>query len=335
MKVIIILLPREDRTYVFIILNRFIMEDTMDREKTREALLTRLEERGYRASVVSLHHLTELEKDIQRLFTKGLFDKAFYQEELTSFDFKTPDSLPQAQSLIAVAVPQPQNRVSFVLGEKPFSFLIPPTYQNSIDEEIKKLILGFLKPMGYRLVKAYLPLKLLAIRSGLALYGKNNIAYAHGMGSFFRLIGFYSDLPCMDDNWGELRIMESCKDCSACGKSCPASAIGSDRFLLHAERCLTYHNERSNDFPGWIDPSWHHCLVGCLICQKSCPINRSFIDRIEESEGFSQEETALLLKGASKDDLGPETLRKLERLGLLEYIGLLPRNLKVLFETQH
>jgi len=186
-----------------------------------------------------------------------------------------------------------------------------------------------------------LPVKLLAVRSGLGAYGKNNICYVPGMGSFHRLVAFYSDLPCPEDNWQELQMLERCQNCSACVRHCPTGAIPSaqlrtgtsERFLLRAERCITFHNERAGDFPfpAWLDPSWHNCLVGCLDCQRICPQNKDFLEWVEEGAEFSREETALLLEGVPLDQLPAETGRKLEQLDLIEYFDALPRNLRVFF----
>jgi epoxyqueuosine reductase len=162
-----------------------------------------------------------------------------------------------------------------------------------------------------------------------------------GMGSFHRLATFYSDLPCQEDNWQELQMMESCQNCSACLRNCPTGAIPSaslgtgtsERFLLRAERCITFHNERAGKFPfpAWLDPSWHNCLVGCLHCQRVCPQNKDFLEWIEEGAEFSQEETALILEGIPSDQLPATTVRKLKQLDLIEYLDGLPRNLGVFF----
>jgi epoxyqueuosine reductase len=66
-------------------------------------------------------------------------------------------------------------------------------------------------------------------------------------------------------------------------------------------------------------------------CQSVCPENREFIHWIGEEEEFSEEETALLLKGEPRDKLPAATLRKLERLSLVDYVDSLPRNLGVFF----
>jgi epoxyqueuosine reductase len=101
---------------------------------------------------------------------------------------------------------------------------------------------------------------------------------------------------------------------------------------VHAERCLTFHNEKPGSVPfaAWIDPSWHNCLVGCLHCQRVCPENRSFWPWVEERAAFSQEETALLLEGTSVEKSPAATVEKMHRLGLDGYYDVLPRNLNAL-----
>jgi len=180
------------------------------------------------------------------------------------------------------------------------------------------------------LQKAIVPWKLLAARSGLAQYGKNNITYIAGLGSFYRLVAFVSDLPCLEDSWGEPQILKDCSKCDACTKACPSGAIGTDRFLLHAERCITFHNERQEEFPTWLNPSWHHCLVGCMVCQKVCPANKPFRKEVTEGPVFSETETAAVLQGSSRDLLPPGAVQKLEGLDMIGYAKVLGRNLDVL-----
>ena len=129
-------------------------------------------------------------------------------------------------------------------------------------------------------------------------------------------------------------MMERCQNCSACIRKCPSGAIPSatsERFVLHAERCITFHNEKAGDapFPAWLDPSWHSCLVGCLECQRICPENKDFLEWVEEGADFSEEETALVLEGVPHDQLPAETVAKWKKLGLAEDYDIFPRNLGV------
>jgi epoxyqueuosine reductase len=308
-----------------------------------EELFSQLTQRGYKGRIVSIQHLGDLQEEIEGRCKEGLFDQELYQTYLAAFTFCPPDSLPEARSIIVVAVPQPQTGVTFTwIGER-VRFIIPPTYfERGTENGVRELLARVLEPAGYRVAEAVLPKKLLAVRSGLAAYGKNNISYVPGMGSFYGLVAVYSDLPAQEDHWREPRMMESCRNCSACLRHCPVGAIPSaplrtgtsERFLLRAERCITFHNEKPGDvpFPAWIDPSWHNCLIGCLHCQRVCPQNREFLHWVEERVEFSQEETALLLQGVALDQLPPATVKKLEQSDVIKLLDVLPRNLGVLLK---
>jgi epoxyqueuosine reductase len=348
-----------------------------------EELFSQWEEWGYDGRVVAIQHLGDLQEEIEGRYRQGLFDEEFYQEWLTRFAFSPPDSLPEARSIIVVAVPQPQTRVTFTWAcpepcpehsrrgsrrdGEPVQFIIPPTYfEQKTENRVRELLARVLEPAGYRVAEAVLPKKLLAVRSGLAAYGRNNISYVPGMGSFHGLVAVYSDLPAQADNWREPQMMESCQNCSACLRHCPVGAIPSaspldpstlrqgsgqaglragsardelragtsERFLLHAERCITFHNEKPGDvpFPAWMDPSWHNCLIGCMHCQRICPQNKEFLHWVEERVEFSQEETALLLQGVALDQLPLAMAKKLEQSDVVELLDVLPRNLSVLLK---
>lgn len=302
----------------------------------QKKLLSSLKERGYQGRVTSIGRLDDLQKEIESQHGEGRLDEAFYKECLTNFTFAPPDDLPGARSLLIVAARDPQTRFTFAWHKNRVQFLVPPTYLHwkRTDKQIEDALKEILKPESYGVVQAVVPKKLLAVRSGLAKYGKNNITYVDGMGSFHRLVAFLSDFPCAHDDWQESRMMEPCQTCSACISACPSDAITSERFLLRAEKCIVFHNEHPGEvpFPRWLDPSWHNCLVGCLHCQRACPEDRDFLGWIEEGAEFSEDETRLLLDSSSGEGLPAETVAKLERWDLVELLDLLPRNLRVLLE---
>jgi hypothetical protein len=68
-----------------------------------------------------------------------------------------------------------------------------------------------------------------------------------------------------------------------------------------------------------------------MLCQQFCPEDKAFLEWFEGNETFSHEETSLFLRGSSSDQLPPTTQAKLERLELLEYLEIMPRNLGVFF----
>jgi epoxyqueuosine reductase len=299
-------------------------------EKITSLLKKELAKNGWKAKVVSSGHIRDLQTEIETQYHRGLFDEEFYTEELTGFDFKIAGRLSAAKSLIVVAAPQPQVRVTFKRQGESYHAVIPPTYSYESDRQIQELLERRLNPAGFRVEKAKLPWKLLAVRSGLARYGKNNITYVDGMGSYYRLAAFVSDLPADVDHWQEPQVLERCEQCKACMKACPTGAISADRFLLKAERCLTFHNERRGEFPQWLKPSWHNCLVGCLYCQKACPANKDILKSLTEGPVFSEGETDFILQNAPLREGSQAALQKLEHMDIIEYLPVLGRNLRAL-----
>jgi len=293
-----------------------------------------LKQEGWKGKIISIEHVGELQKEIEGHLQNGMLDQELYGDYLDRFDFDVSDNFNDARSLIVVSTPQPHVRVTFTWQGQTYPAIIPSTYRLATDHQVKNRLEGLLKPQGHDLAQRRLPQKLLAVRSGLARYGKNNITYVPGMGSLHRLVVFASDLPCVKDDWGEVKPLKTCDECTACMDACPSGAIVSERFLIHAERCLTFHNERIEEFPDWLDPSWHNCLVGCLYCQNACPMNQKMSNWIEEGVAFSEKETESLFKGVMPDNMPKSMVEKLEKLGMKEYAGVLGRNLNAIMKSQ-
>ena len=185
----------------------------------------RLNEHGFAARFVSLEHLRELKDAIEGAHSKRLFDEEFYGYLRPWFDFSIPTELPEVRSIIIVASTHPALKVTFMLQGQPHETIIPPTYTYGTDQEACDCLTEVLEPRGYRVIKARVPEKLLAVRSGLARYGKNNITYVEGMGSFHRLTTFYTDAPLFEQSWQEPQMLEQCQTCTACIKKCPSGAM--------------------------------------------------------------------------------------------------------------
>jgi len=298
-------------------------------------LFTRLEERGFKSAAVSSKHLSRLEIEIKTRFEKGEIDPSVYKEKFSRFSYILPEGYSSDSSIIVVAAPRGQTKLSFANKGRTIEMIYPPTYAEyeSVITVIAGIITKHSEEHNYKFQEAKLPEKLLSIRSGLTEYGRNNICYINGMGSFFQLQAFFIDLPSGADNWFEPKMMAKCANCSACINKCPTGAISRERFLLYAEKCLVFHNERKKEypFPDWIKPEWHNSIIGCMICQKFCPVDKPFLNFFEEGETFSEEETDILLSGIEFAQIPQYVKDKLERLELVDYYDALPRNLGVFF----
>jgi epoxyqueuosine reductase len=313
------------------------MEVIMSNKEIWNQLGRGMKEQGLKWSMVSVRYLGMLSGEIIQRHKEGQIVRELYQEYLKDFETTVPGNLFGEGSIIVVASPQPMYRAGFTLKGKEYSFTIPPTYFKHTDDDVEQLLKSVFEPAGYGFTRARLPEKLLAVRSGLAQYGRNNITYIDGFGSFYRIRPYYTDLPSIEDRWLEAEVMDICRNCNICVKSCPTGALKEDRFLVQADKCLTFLNETAVPWPGWVESAWDtdsNCIVGCMKCQFNCPGNGIQKNWIEPTEVFSEQETRELLENTEKDRLSDQTIKKLERLYLTEYIPTLSRNLGVLFQSQ-
>jgi epoxyqueuosine reductase len=281
--------------------------------------------------LVPFEGVESLKREIDSRLKDGSLDPVLHKEYFVS-TFKIPEGMPRPKSVAVAASPQPSLRLTFRKGGESIKAIVPPTYFDAAEtdslvvEELKKAFGG-----KHRFVRAYLPLKLLASRAGLACYGRNNVAYVPGWGSYCRLTAFYSDVEPGEHILQEPKILPDCAGCRLCIDACPTGAISDGSFMVKAELCLTYLNEKPAEvpFPGWVAPSWHNAIVGCMICQRVCPANREVMGWVEDRGDFSEDETEYLLRGDFSDkERAGKLEEKLKRAGL-DASGF-PRNLEAL-----
>lgn len=295
-----------------------------------------MESNGCIARMISIDHLDQLKEDVEKFHKDGLLDESVYRSYLTRFKYELPTDLTDAKSIVVVARPQPMLMIFFRSNGREIPLIIPPTYADGVqvDDHAISALKKVLGSESYRFVKAKLPMKALAARSGLASFGRNNITYVRKFGSFHRLTAFYSDFPCHEDQWQEMQMMVGCESCGACLQACPTGAISEERFLLKAEKCLTYFNEKSPEvpFPDWVEPSWHNAIVGCMRCQRVCPYNKGVMGWAEARGDFSEEETEYLLRGEFVGDEAKSMEEKLKKVGL--DLTVFPRNLAAILKAK-
>ena len=301
-----------------------------------DTLLQRTEALGWRVAVVPYARRAEAIRQIVTRYESGEFDEAFYQEYLAPLLGEPAPEAPAPRSLILVAVPDRPVRMQFTFDGAPFTVTTAPGYLRAVRPRPSELISEILGPFGFSAVRIDGPLKTMGTISGFSRYGRNNISYVRGLGSFAALTALVSDLECEGSSPQAQETLSRCGTCHACRDACPTGAIGEDRFLLHAERCITFWNEKAGEtpFPEWIEPQWHNALVGCLICQRACPENRPFLDSFFEGPSFDEATTRLLLAGAKKEELPDDVRPALEEWRLDVLAEILPRNLGALVKRE-
>ena len=264
-----------------------------------------------------------------------------FRTAIAPLGFALPDDFRNARSLIVVATFARTSVVNFKLDGRDHPVTVP--FQYYADEwtpdKIRQMIArDIIKAPGRRIVDVSkrVPLKLLAARSGLGRYGRNNLVFVEGMGSYNLLHAFLTDGDCPDNAGIDLNILDTCRHCHGCDRSCPTDCMTRGEMVIDAGRCLTLYNEAPGDFPNFILPSMHHALMGCLMCQRRCPENEWIPETTTAGSDVSESETKNILRGKPEPAL-LESLRR--RLGLFpavsqdDFLPILKRNLGALIRS--
>lgn len=304
--------------------------------ETEERLRGWARARGYRVAWGPARWLQDARAEIgERLQTGELEDRLYRDEVAAIVEAECP---PGDATLVVVAKPRPASLVGFEVEGGILDAVLPPTYARyrATFEDVRQDLAANGLP-GCRLELLTGPLKAMAARLGLVRYGRNNLAYVPDAGSYIQLCGYVTDARLEPVTSAPERpvLLDECAGCSACRRACPTGAIGGDRVLLRAERCLTLRNENSGPWPDWVPASAHRCLIGCLICQRACPANPKL--RVESTGlRFSAAETKTLLDSGPAEDLRGETgiRAKLAWLGQPYAEPILGRNLRALLAAR-
>lgn len=300
-----------------------------------ETLLAWSRDRGFQVAWGPPSIAAESKAGISGRGASGELDPNLFAAELEHL--VAQEEFPAGATLVLVAMPRPAHQVEFEReGSEPLKALLPPTYlrYQATFEEVRQDLAKHGLP-GARVEHLHGPCKAMAARLGLVRYGRNNITYAEGMGSYLQLCGFFTDasLPCLPLPEGP-SLLPACSGCRMCGQACPTGAIREDRVLLSAQRCLTCANEDAGDWPAWVPERRHNSLVGCLICQRVCPANPP-LAVVETGLRFSARETAALVDPGKPLPPGAEDgiRKKLAWLGQPRLEPVLGRNLAALLRT--
>ena len=289
----------------------------------------------YKYRTVSAEHVKEIGEWFEKLKKDGkLSNNETYRKYIGNFEFNSEKVFAGAKSLIIISIPQNIISVTFHKGGKAYEVRTPTGYFSDglTQKEVQDRIMNEVIKDSSKKIQGgpRLPLKTLAVRSGLAEYGKNNISFVNGgYGSFHRLVGFYTD-KIMPDNWGPLKMLQLCKGCSICMKACPTRCITEENFVIDVGKCVTLYNEVPDPMPAWMDPKAHNAMAGCFKCQDTCPANAESIKRVQKLPDITEKETDLILNLKKDKAIEDSIIKKLGGfLSSAEDFPYLSRNLKL------
>jgi len=272
------------------------------------------EEKGVPFAVAELDILNVVRGKLEERRDGGAIDAGFYRENLAGFGYLSDCGVDRPEAVLVVSVPRPAHIVACERGDGAFESIIPPTYHRygeffeDILAELKRALGG---GTAIGILKA--PLKSLSVHMGLTVYGRNNVTYAPGFGSYHQLCGYVVGGEAgrmLREAFGRARpepaesSLELCRTCRACLKACPTAAIRGDRFLISAEKCFTLIAESRGALPDGIRTAGPNCLVGCLACQVVCPENRGKLTYERLDVAFTDAETEALLALGRREAAG-------------------------------
>jgi len=289
-----------------------------------------------RFSLLPIEKLSLLKKEIENTLDNVIEDKKLSKYISYAYNFNVANDFPQAKSIIIAAKFNPAHQIRLISNGKTHNITIPPGYINFRSKQIalEKSVNDILTPAGYKIKRIILPVKLLAVQSGLAEYGRNNIAYIPEFGSYHFLASFLSDFPADNHIPSESKYMAECEICRLCTKTCPSGAISKSRFLIKAERCLTLFNRNDGQFPDFIDNDWHNSLFGCMKCQERCPANADIPDKMHFLDSFDEDESHQLLNKPYQNY--SENLKTIiDKWGMPELVHLIQRNLNAIIKNSY
>jgi len=299
--------------------------------------------RGYRIAWGDASIVMEIRKEFDTLLVEGEIDRAFYKSNLDWFVYPKGITLKEPKSVIIVAVPLAAHTLAFQLDGDELETILPPTYV-----KYKKLFGQVHDDLAASVIRdtccseiLQAPLKATATRLGLATYGRNNITYIEGLGSYFQFVGILTDAelpPSGGSSSGNPKMNPECMHCTICFEACPTRAIRQKRVLLSAERCFTLQSESHEPWPRWIQPvldrcfSAQTCLIGCLQCQVVCPRNQGLLRTEPAGISFTAAETEWILAGKPCDShpLGMDIKAKFDEIDMFKDYRCFTKNLREL-----
>ncbi len=145
-----------------------------------------------------------------------------------------------------------------------------------------KLMRDFLQEQGLTIEKRMtIPARQSAVRAGLATFGRNNFAFAEGLGSYFGITTFLVDADLDHD---EPTFSAPCPEgCRLCVDACPSGSLY-EPFHMDPRKCVAYVSYAGTGLvegrtPGSIPLSMRkkmgRWIYGCDACQDVCPRSRA------------------------------------------------------------
>ena len=152
----------------------------------------------------------------------------------------------------------------------------------------------YIKSLGYEaqtdnVIEYYSPMAPLAVDAGIGQIGRCNMVVNRQYGNRLKIGAVLTNLPLIEDGPADFGLVEFCRVCQKCARSCPAKAISfGEPEMING--ILQWPHSGTKCMEMWMK-------VGTGICMASCPF----------SQGIDQE-LVKNMKGSNTDVLGSHLL---------------------------
>lgn len=294
------------------------------------ALEMEIQGMGYVGKFASLDHLASLMVDIESLVEAGKIPVKISRDYL-QYDYSIPEDF---SSVLITACKIPNSRIEVECDAGIMDMILPTVYRPTKEAaDFDVHMEHYFKAHDIQFKKVHLPLKLLAARTGLGHYGRNNISYVGDFGSYHKLTAFYTSVAVASTPWQDIQFHSKCESCHICEANCPSGIISHDHYLIDTSRCLPLPNEIEGDFPEWVKADAHNALMGCLRCQSICPINPPLLQTTEFVARFSKAVVTEILEKTEVEALTEEALSCIKAIGFDDFYPVFRRNFIALYSN--
>ncbi|HZK34436.1 MAG TPA: 4Fe-4S double cluster binding domain-containing protein, partial [Bacillota bacterium] len=136
------------------------------------------------------------------------------------------------------------------------------------------------------LVDPPLPIKHIAYKSGIGLFGKNGLIHNEKEGSLMTLHLLLTNADFPYSKSYDKKITD-CGSCRKCIDACPNDAI-SDKGRIIVSKCLRYYMLSSDIIPVDIREKMGNRILGCEDCQITCPKNADKYKNIDQGDSYKE-----------------------------------------------
>ena len=147
-------------------------------------------------------------------------------------------------------------------------------------------LIDTLRADGILCERAYVPIRELLTRSGVGTPLKNGLTYIPGFGTRYAVQTLFVNLPEPVFTAITEPAPARCASCHACERICPSHAIDEDGY--HFKKCARAYMG-GDPMEDWVMDAMS-CMLGCELCQKTCPYNAGMKPIEEMPDAFRLEE---------------------------------------------